>query len=121
MSESEDILASRLDSEPNIFRGCSSSELLAIVAIAIAVWFPINTIVASMLGAVTMGIGATALGVLLTVLVMATLFQRIKRGRPDGYYQHLVSYRLNRLGITIFRFPFVSRSGVWDLGRTSWW
>ncbi|MBR9910322.1 MAG: TIGR03750 family conjugal transfer protein [Gammaproteobacteria bacterium] len=116
MSQHAEILADRLNAEPAIFKGCSSSELGMIVGLAIVVWLPLSLLLAWMLGAVTMGFGIAGVGVVATVVLMATLFQRIKRGRPEGYYQQWLRIRLQTLGL--YRTPWVLRSGCWDIGRT---
>ena len=87
MSNDHEVLADRLNAEPAIFKGCSSSELGMIVGLAIAVWLPLSLLLAWLLGAITMGFGIAGVGVVATVVALATLFQRIKRGRPEGYYQ----------------------------------
>jgi conjugative transfer region protein (TIGR03750 family) len=111
-----DVLADRLNAEPTIFRGCSTSELGLIVAVAIAVWLPGSVLLAWLLGAITMGFGMAGVGVVATVVVVATLFQRIKRGRPEGYYQQWLRIRLHHWGL--LRCPWVLRSGAWDIGRS---
>lgn len=116
MSASHEVLADRLNAEPAIFRGCSSSELGMMVGIAIAVWLPSSFLLAWLLNAATMGFGIAAVGVVASVVILATLFQRIKRGRPDGYYQQWLRIRLHSLGLG--RPPWVLRSGTWDIGRT---
>lgn len=116
MSNEYEILADRLNAEPAIFRGCSSSELGMIVGLAIVVWLPLGLLLAWLLGAITMGFGIAGVGVVATVVVTATLFQRIKRGRPAGYYQHWLCIRLHTMGL--YRTPWVLRSGSWDIGRT---
>ena len=116
MSQTHEILADRLNAEPAIFKGCSSSELGMIVGVAILVWLPLSLLLAWLLGAVTMGFGIAGVGVVATVVVMATLFQRIKRGRPEGYYQQWLRIRLQSMGLV--RAPWVLRSGSWDIGRT---
>ena len=116
MSKTQEILADRLNAEPAIFKGCSSSELGMIVGVAILVWLPLSLLLAWLLGAVTMGFGIAGVGVVATVVVMATLFQRIKRGRPEGYYQQCLRIRLQSMGLV--RAPWVLRSGSWDIGRT---
>jgi len=116
MSSDHEILADRLNAEPAIFRGCSSSELGMIVGLAIVVWLPFSLLLAWLLGAVTMGFGIAGVGVVATVVALATLFQRIKRGRPEGYYQQWLRIRFHRLGL--YRTPWVLRSGSWDIGRT---
>jgi len=116
MSSRDDILADRLNVEPAIFKGCSSSELGIIVGVAALVWLPVSLLLAGLMGAVTMGFGLAGVGVVGTVIVMAGLFQRLKRGRPDGYYQQQASIWLSDHGIR--RASFIRRSGAWDIGRT---
>ncbi len=111
----DDILADRLNAEPAIFKGCSSSELGVIVGVAALVWLPVSLILAGLAGAVTMGFGMAGIGIVATVLVMASVFQRLKRNRPDGYYQQRFVLWLDDRGLT--RSPFVRRSGCWDIGR----
>ena len=112
----DDILADRLNVEPTIFKGCSSSELGIIVGVAALVWLPVSLLLAGLMGAVTMGFGLAGVGVVGTVIAMATLFQRLKRGRPDGYYQQQTGIWLTDHGLR--RSPFIRRSGAWDIGRT---
>ena len=117
MADRQDILADRLNAEPVIFKGCSSSELGVIVGVAALVWLPVSLILAGLAGAVTMGFGIAGVGIVATVLLMASLFQRLKRNRPDGYYQQRIVLWLDDQGLR--RSPFVRRSGAWDIGRTA--
>ena len=117
MTERHDILADRLNAEPAIFKGCSSSELGVIVGVAALVWLPVSLILAWLAGAVTMGFGIAGVGIVATVLLMASLFQRLKRNRPDGYYQQQIVIWLDDRGLK--RSPFVRRSGAWDIGRSA--
>ena len=116
MSDPQELLADRLNAEPVIFRGCSSSELGMIVVVSALIWLPLSLLLAWLFGAITMGFGIAGVGVVATVVVCATVFQRIKRGRPDGYYQQRIRIRLHDLGLR--RSPWVRRSGAWDIGRT---
>ena len=116
MPERGEVLAERLNAEPAIFRGCSSSELGVIVAVAALLWLPVSLVLAGLAGAVTMGFGIAGVGVVATVVATAGLFQRLKRNRPDGYYQQRLILWLHDRGIR--RSPFVRRAGVWDIGRT---
>ena len=117
MADRPDILADRLNAEPAIFKGCSSSELGVIVGVAALVWLPVSLILAGLAGAVTMGFGIAGVGIVATVLLMASLFQRLKRNRPDGYYQQRIVLWLDDHGLR--RSSFVGRSGPWDIGRTA--
>ena len=112
-----DILAERLNAEPASFKGCSSSELGVIVGVAALVWLPASLVLAGLAGAVTMGFGIAGIGIVATVVVMASLFQRLKRNRPDGYYQQRFVLWLDDRRLR--RSPFVRRSGAWDIGRTA--
>ena len=118
MADRYDILADRLNAEPAIFKGCSSSELGVIVGVAALVWLPVSLILAWLAGAVTMGFGIAGVGIVATVLLMASLFQRLKRNRPDGYYQQQIVLWLDDRGLK--RSPFVRRSGAWDIGRSAY-
>jgi len=118
MSHRDEILADRLNVEPAIFKGCSSSELGLIVGVAALVWLPVSLLLAGLMGALTMGFGFAGVGVVGTVIVMASLFQRLKRGRPDGYYQQQAMIWLSDRGLR--HAPFVRRSGAWDIGRTGY-
>lgn len=116
MDDSSETLADRLNQEPVIFRGSTHSELGLILLLATLFWLPVSLLVAGCLGALAMGLGSAMVGVLLTIVFGSTLFQRIKRGRPDFYYQHRLMIILHRLGLRKTR--LILSSGVWDLGRT---
>ena len=111
-----DVLADRLNAEPAIFKGCSSSELGVIVGVAALVWLPVSLVLAGLMGVVTMGFGLAGVGVVATVVLTATFFQRLKRNRPDGYYQQRFVIWLHDKGLR--RSSLVRRSGSWDIGRT---
>ena len=112
----EFVLAERMNSEPMILRGCTSSELVMLVFASIALWLPLGVLIAWALGAVPMAMGISGIGVLLTVYLMATAFQRVKRGRPDGYYQQAVAVWLHKK--RLWRSRFCLPDGPLRLGRT---
>ncbi len=116
MDQQTETLADRLNQEPVIFRGSTNSELGVILLCAVVFWVPTGLIVGALLGAIVMGLGLITLGVLLTIFFGSTYFQRIKRGRPDNYYQHLVMIKLSRLGLR--KSTIILKSGTWDLGRS---
>ncbi len=63
-----------------------------------------------------MGLGATGVCVVASVVVGAGVFQKLKAGRPDGFYQQRLRIWLAKK--KLLGSPFVIRSGIWDLGRT---
>ena len=75
MADRHDILADRLNAEPAIFKGCSSSELGVIVGVAALVWLPVSLILAGLAGAVTMGFGIAGIGIVATVLLLDEMME----------------------------------------------
>lgn len=117
MAAEHEVLANRLNAEPAIFRGCSSSELGVIVGVSALIWLPASIALAALAGAPAMGFGIAAVAIVASVLLVSLVFQQLKRNRPDGYYQQHVLLWLDQRGLG--RAPFVWRSGVWDIGRTT--
>ena len=115
MDYQDNLLAERLNAEPIIFRGCTFSELGVITILSLLIWLPVSFTLAGLFGAITMGMGMAALGVIGTVYGAANGFQRIKRGRPDGYYQQRLVIFLHDTGLR--RSSLIRRSGCWDIGR----
>ena len=112
-----EILAERLNAEPAIFKGCSSSELGMIVGLAALIWLPVSLAVAALAGAVTMGFGLAGIGIVATTVAIAALFQPLKRNRPDGYYQQRFALWLDARGWK--RAPYIRRNGWWNIGRSA--
>jgi conjugative transfer region protein (TIGR03750 family) len=117
MTRTSHVLADRLNADPAIFRGCSSSELGTMAVGATLAWLPVSVLVAWMLGAPSMGLGLASVTIVLSVMVSATVLQRLKRGHPDAYYRHRVQLWLADRGLG--RSPFIHRSGYWAIGRTT--
>ncbi|MBL1456460.1 TIGR03750 family conjugal transfer protein [Methylophaga sp.] len=120
MNDSAEILADRLNNEPPIFRGLSNSELGMVLKVGALFWVPTCLIVATLLGKTMMGMGAAMLMLLLTILVSGSLFQRIKRGRPDYYYQHYLMIRdvFLRVKTNTKNQRVIQYTGTWGVGRT---
>ena len=104
-----------MNEEPSIFKGCSTTELLVIVVVATAFWLPVCLIVGLLFGAIAMGLGATGVCVVTSVVLGAGFFQKLKAGRPDGYYQQQL--RIFLAEKKLLSSPLVIRSGPWSLGR----
>ena len=120
MNDSAEILADRLNNEPPIFRGLSNSELGMVLKVGALFCVPVCLTIATILGKTMMGMGAAMLMLLLTILVSGSLFQRIKRGRPDYYYQHYLMLRdvFLRVKTNTKNNRIIRYSGTWGVGRT---
>ncbi len=104
-----------MNAEPPILRGCSSTELMLVACVATFLWVPLGIIMAFIIGPMAIGLaGALIVG---TVYVGGGVFQKVKRGRPDGYYQHWVDRRLHKLGLRRSNFVIL-KEGTLGLGRT---
>jgi conjugative transfer region protein (TIGR03750 family) len=114
--DDHDVLADRVDIEPPIFRGCSSSELLAMLVAAVAVWVPLSLLIGLAIDRIAYSLAILAVGVIGSIVLGATLFQRVKRNRPDHYYVHALMRALHAAGLRSF--PLTWRSGWWDIGRS---
>lgn len=112
----ETLITERLNAEPAIFKGCSLSELTLMTVGSVVTWLPFCLFVAALLGSVTMGFGVGGIMVVLSVIVASSIFRRLKANRPHGYYQLALHLWFARHGLV--KSPFVTRTGVWDLGRT---
>lgn len=105
----------RVNVEPAILLGLSSSEASWTIAAAFALWGPIGILVGFLVHSMAVGVViATALP-LLTVYIAAKKMASIKRDRPDLYYLHLIRHALARSGLR--RTRFISHRGCWDVGR----
>lgn len=109
------LLPTRLNAEPPIFRGCSLSELMSLLTLSGIILMPLSIIVCSLFGFVMMGVGIGLLLVMVSMVLMATGLQKLKRGKPVGYYQ--LRLRLWLDDIAIYRAPFIREGQVWDIGR----
>lgn len=109
------LLGERLNSEPVVFRGYTDSELLLAALLSAAFWFPLALLVGFMAGSVSMALGVAMLAVLGSVAGGASLYQRWKRGRPDGYLQQRLRLWLAEAGLA--KTGLVRHRGVMALGR----
>lgn len=106
----------RINNEPVIFRGLSSSELKIVLIVTVISLIPVCITIGYLLDRMLVGFGTIGVLTLLSVMYMGTIFQRIKRGRPNGFYQQRASLLLNGLGLKSGN--IVKYSGRWSNGRT---
>jgi conjugative transfer region protein (TIGR03750 family) len=109
------LLAERLNTEPPVSRGCSVIEILAILAGAVGLWLPLGGVLGWWQGAFQLGLAGGVIAIVLTMAVVPTILQRMKRDRPHGYYQHWFAVRFHDWGLG--RSPYIRTAGFWDLGR----
>jgi len=108
-------LADRLNTEPLMLFGCTSSEFSTLVIASAVVWIPLAFVIAGSIGAWSMGFGIVGIGMLATVYVAALVLRALKRNRPDGFYVQWIVIRLHESGLRKSR--YIRRTGYWDIGR----
>ncbi len=106
----------RVNVEPAILLGLSSSEAVWTIAAAFAIWVPVGLAVGLATRIMAIGVLVATLMPLATVYLAALKMAAVKRDRPDLYYLHLFRQSLARRGLR--RSRFIVHSGGWDLGRS---
>ncbi len=114
-SKKNELLPTRLNEEPAIFRGSTLSELMMLALSGAIIWIPFWLVVCWFFGFLMMGVGIGVLSIIGWVFVGGTFLQKAKRGRPLGFYQvrlklMLEDYKLRKTG-------FIRQSQIWALGR----
>ena len=109
-------LVDRVNNEPPILKGLSSTESLWAIGLAFALWLPLGALMGFVAASVAAGVLVTGGGALATVWLAAGQMQVLKRDRPDHYYIHRMHRLCARLGVA--RARFITHAGRWDLGRS---
>ena len=106
----------RVNVEPAILLGLSSTEAVWTIVAAFSVWVPIGVLIGLLTRSMAIGVLFSSVTPLATVYIAAQKMAAVKRDRPDLYYLHLFRQTLARTGLR--RSRFVIHFGGWDLGRS---
>jgi len=83
-----DVLASNVNSEVLVFRGATTGELMVVAAISTAIVVPCSLLLGLATGKVPLFVSLSLPVVFASIYVCSSLLLSIKRGRPDGYFEH---------------------------------
>lgn len=97
--DSDDLLAERLNHEPVVLLGYTDSEFALAVKAACAVAFPTMLFIGFTFGKPLPGLAGGFLLALALVVAGGKLMVRLKRGKPDFYYQTKMKLALQRYGL----------------------
>lgn len=111
------LLGERLNTEPAVFRGCTASELVTLVLMASALWLPLGLIGGILIGKLAIGMALGVVALVGTLFVVPTIFQTLKRGKPDGHYQIRLRIWAAHCGFFFIKCDYILRNGVWGTGR----
>jgi conjugative transfer region protein (TIGR03750 family) len=112
----DDLLAERLNGEPVILFGYTNSEFMLSIQWVCAITFPVALGMGFLIGKPMSGLG---LGFLLSmggVVLGGRVLQRLKRGKPDYYFQTQLLLRLHHAGLS--HCHLIRYQGTMSLGRT---
>lgn len=108
-------LSERVNNEPAILKGLSSSETTVAALCFTPLWFVIGGLLSLLLQRWQIVMALTIIGPAVSVWYAAGYFATLKRNRPDHYYQHAFVVWRHRLGLS--KTPFIVQRGPWELGR----
>jgi len=112
----KDVLATNVNEEVAVFRGSSANELIHIAILASGIIVPIMTFLGFLIGKATIALSLSLVVVFIAIVVLCTLMQHIRRGRPEGYFEHRVILFKSRIGWG--KCPFFVMDGELDNHRT---
>ena len=111
------VMASEVDTEADVFRGCTSTELITIIVISIVFWTPLMASLGIvLLGSMMMGLGLVLVMTIITVFVCSSLVQWVKRDKPEGHYQLVIQRYLGKHKLR--KSGFILHHGELSLGRS---
>lgn len=109
-------LPDRVNAEPAIIRGLSSTESLWAIGLAFLLWLPVAGVVGLAVRNVPIAVLIIVAGPLATVWLASGQMAKLKRNRPDHYYIHLALHWAASMHLV--RARFITHTGAWDIGRT---
>lgn len=109
-------LTDRANREPAILRGLTSSEAQLAIYIVMPIYTAIGLVVAVVTRIWALGVLIASLAPMLTVWALAGWLAKVKRNKPDYYYQHRFNFWLAKNGLRKSR--FIDHDGHWETGRS---
>jgi conjugative transfer region protein (TIGR03750 family) len=116
LNEVPEDTADLIDSEPVLFLNCTSSEIQVLAIVGVIIGFAIGSIVALLTGTVFLVLPFLLLFPMISIYKGGKQLGKAKEGKPNGYYDRLISTRMSRLGI---RVPFLINNHI--VTYTGYW
>ncbi|HEX7635851.1 MAG TPA: TIGR03750 family conjugal transfer protein [Noviherbaspirillum sp.] len=109
-------LTDRVNAEPAILRGLSSTEALIAIGASFAFWIPVSLVIGFAVQHLQVSVIFMGAGPICSVWLLSGWFQKVKRDQPDYVYLHKIKKWGAAKGLLVSR--FLSHSGYFDIGRT---
>lgn len=110
------ILPRRLNEPVIVFSGCTLKELITMSVSIFIFWLVFGFVVGVIIGKVMLLVLSSILLTLGSVFAAAALVLTIKKGRPNGYFEQIISLFLERFGLK--KSYLFQASGQLEIGRT---
>lgn len=110
-----DFIPDRLNEAPSVFYGCTWAEIGISAAVSAAASLALGVLFAVVTGFYVIVLGFLVIGTLSGVFIIAKVLQRVKRGKPIGYYKIKHTLLMQRLGLK--ENTVINESRVWDVER----
>ena len=109
-------ITDRVNVEPPILHGMNATEAKVIAAGSFVVFLLIGGVVFLATGFWQVLLMLVLMGPLASLWFGSSYLERLKRGRPDGFYSQAMHLWLVERGLA--RSQFILHRGWWSLGRT---
>lgn len=106
----------RVNVEPSILNGMTATEAKVIASVSLAVFALIGGLVLVLTRVWQVMLLLSIFGPVAALWFGSAYLQKVKRGRPDGYYSQ--AFHLWLVEHSLIRSKFIRHHGYWDLGRT---
>jgi conjugative transfer region protein (TIGR03750 family) len=106
----------RVNVEPAIIRGMTVTEAKLIFLVTFPLCILLGVVLLMITGFWQFILMLSIIGPLVSLWVASGYLQKIKRGRPDGYYTQAIHLWMAKRGLATNQ--FLSHNGQWDLGRS---
>lgn len=106
----------RVNAEPAILNGMAATEAAWIAAASLVAFAVVGALVFAVTGLWQAVLALPLFGTGASLWFSSLYLQKVKRGRPEGYYTHAIHLWLADRGV--FRSKFIRHQGYWSLGRT---
>jgi len=103
-----------IDSEPMLVLGCSGKELISLAFAGLVVGIIIGLLLALITGIWMLAVLPPVLVAPFFVYSGGKKLGRAKEGKPDGYFNRMLSVKLTKIG---FINTYVLRTGFWRVRR----
>ena len=108
-------LTDRVNADPPIFNGMTASEGVKIAVLCLIVYIIVGGLLTLLTGVWPILPGVTLFGTIATLWYGSLYLAKIKRNRPEGYYNLAINLWLAARGFA--KHKFILRSDYWSLGR----